>query len=343
MVDGTPVAELLERVIHDDWRDTHPFSPEMESCQKHLFDPSLSRAAKAESLREWLCSKANVCLFGRAAARLGKTSILILEERDLWKPDEYIEQLVREARLHWKREALSGGKHAFVFVAVSKSLAYARPDANLCKLATRLCELYLRRPVASNKVLRDELHLQLEPTAQGYIRWQAGVDNFAAPGDGRWWNDHRIPGGIGFVINSVGHMARTIVEQAIAINPELRKRVADLSREKLIGWALPFAMRTILTAQNESKNPGTCLSERTGERQFPGLPPDLQAYSEHQYLGWYHTDETVRAEFFQPSPERPAIEQKTLDFTYLHVRDEDDYKCMSLGEALLQALEVDFE
>jgi hypothetical protein len=34
------------------------------------------------------------------------------------------------------------------------------------------------------------------------------VDFFACAGDGRWWHDHRFPGGIAYTANSTGHMMR---------------------------------------------------------------------------------------------------------------------------------------
>jgi hypothetical protein len=245
MIENTAVAELLELVMHDRWRDDHPFSPDIVGCQSKLLNPALSRADKAKELLTWLSSTAYPCIFGRIAAKHGQTSVLVLEERDLLRSDREIENLLRDARLEWKRDALEGKKHALVLAAVSPQLANASPDENLCRLTARLCELYLRHGVVPNEILRDELHLRVRFGEPGIIRWQAGVDSFAAPGDQRWWQDHRIPGGICIVINSVGHMARSMIDKALDKDSSLRADIEKMTYEKLTRWALPFAMRTI--------------------------------------------------------------------------------------------------
>jgi len=53
----------------------------------------------------------------------------------------------------------------------------------------------------------EELFLE-NPNTGTYVRFEFSVDFFAAAGDGRWWHDHRIPGGVAFTANSVGHMRR---------------------------------------------------------------------------------------------------------------------------------------
>jgi hypothetical protein len=67
-------------------------------------------------------------MFGRMAAKKGMLSVLILEERDLLKTDREIGNLMADARSVWRDEARKGNKHALIVLAVSKDLAYAKPD-----------------------------------------------------------------------------------------------------------------------------------------------------------------------------------------------------------------------
>src|SRR5262249_42747389 len=46
------------------------------------------------------------------------------------------------------------------------------------------------------------------PDDRELFSFSIGIDFFASQGDGRWWQDHRVPGGIAFTANSVGHMGR---------------------------------------------------------------------------------------------------------------------------------------
>jgi hypothetical protein len=332
----------MDELVSDGWREDHPFSPEMAAFQEELFDPALTRARKAEMLTGWCASGHYPCMFGRIAAKKGMLSVLILEERDLLKSDEAIGSIIADARAVWQDDALHGTKHALVVLAVSRDLAYAKPDASLFNIGRRLCELYLRRPVSADCVFRDEVFLQIFDSGLRR-RWEVGVDNFAAQGDGRWWHHHRIPGGLGFSMNSVGHMVRTLVETAIRQSPLLRERTASLTREKLIQFALPQAMRTILAAQQHPLA-GTCLKPRSIvddeteiELQQSVAMKGVREWDVNGYEGWYHTDYTIRSEFFDADSRRPD-DRWQLDFSYLHAKTELDYMAMSLGQEILAIL-----
>jgi hypothetical protein len=60
-------------------------------------------------------------------------------------------------------------------------------------------------------------------------------------------------------------------------------------------------------------------------------------WDENTYEGWYHTDHSLRTEFFNPTSTRRA-EPWELDFRYLHARTELDYTAMSIGEEILGIL-----
>jgi hypothetical protein len=66
----------------------------------------------------------------------------------------------------------------------------------------------------------------------------------------------------------------------------------------------------------------------------------LVPYSADYYYGWYHTDHTVRAEFYHERTDHPDTSSELeLDFKYLHHSDDEDYLVMSLGEEVLTILE----
>jgi hypothetical protein len=343
-----PLEELIYELEPDPWRKDHPFSPEMNAFQTRLFDPTISRGDKAAIVTEWLASTHYPCLFGRKSAKAGSLSVVVLEERDLFKSDGNIRAILSDARTAWRTQALRGGQHALVLLAVSERLANARLDPTLLEINRRLCELYLEMPVQPDLVFRDELFLQIADDPGDRIRWEVGVDNFAAQGDGRWWHDHRIPGGIGFSMNSVGHMVRSMVENALAADSDLREQAAALTRDKLIQFALPMAMRTILFAQEKSRIPGTRLRKRNAaarssiddqELNRAAAMKGVTEWDETLYEGWYHTDHSVRTDFFDPEAERRSSPWN-LDFTYLHAESELDYKAMSLGERILAILKA---
>jgi hypothetical protein len=176
------------------------------------------------------------------------------------------------------------------------------------------------------------------------------VNYFSAQGDGKWWRDHRIPGGMAFSMNSVGHMARAKAEAMLAKDPGLAQACRDVPRERLTYWALPTAMKTI-GPRVEGSTRGTWLAERG---QFPEdrEPPtydqrhralgDLARFSENRYLGGYHTDETIPSPYFDPSITKlaEAILRDDLYFTYLHSPGDPDYTRMGVG-TLIQALEAE--
>jgi hypothetical protein len=354
---GRTIVELFPQLVPDPWRSENPFSPEVQECQKTLFDPRRSRADKVKALSLWLHDH-QPCLFARKAASDNSLSFCLLTEHDIAKGDDHLRDTIQLHRKVWKDEALSGQKHGFIILLVSEKLAYAEPNSVLKEIALRLCELYLSE-AAMDDILLDQLRLRVTDPQTGsrsLLKWDVGVNWFGAQGDGRWWHDHRIPGGVGLSMNSVGHMARTMVEQAILKNRELAERAKALQAEKLVRWALPTAMRTILTA-SRGERPGTCLAPR-GNAPLPSgvseedraniLGKALKDFNEDHYGGYYHTDYTLPSEYFDAQSSRPENWQP-LAFTYLHrqtdadyisagLGDQEDYLGMALEQAVLESL-----
>jgi hypothetical protein len=333
------INDMIGRLAPDPWRASNPFSEDIATCHAVLFDPHRTRREKSEALVCWLANS-QPCLFGRMEARQGRLAFCLLTENDLETSDQNIRQLIEEARTDWRRLGLDGKSHGFLIAVISPAIARARPGPDLRGLALKLCHLYLGEAV-SDIVLHDSLILDLDQAGMERRSWKVGVNFFSAQGDGRWWHDHRIPGGIVFSMNSVGHMARAKAESDIRKDAERAKRCDEVPREKLVYWALPTAMKTIGPPQEGSLR-GTWLAphgsfEQDREpptfEQRPRYFGDLARFSENRYKGRYHTDQTIPSPYFDENLWRSEDlpERDDLYFTYLHDLADVDYRSMGVG------------
>jgi hypothetical protein len=336
------VSDTMRKLEADPWRIDRPFSPDMATCHGTLFDPRKTRHQKADAMSDWL-AESQPCLFGRMEAKLRRLAFCILTENDLERSDQAIREQIQQSRTAWGRRALLGDSHGFLIVAVSPAIAFARPGPALRDLALTICNLYLGI-ARLDEILHDHLILGVRRSDCGsteWRRWPVGVNFFSSQGDGRWWHDHRIPGGMAFSMNSVGHMARAKVEREIGKDPGRARRAAEVPREKLVYWALPTAMKTIGPPQTGSIR-GTWLAPH-GSYQQDREPPtfeqrqryfdDLAQYSPNGYKGRYHTDHTVPSSYFDEgvwrSEDIPVRDD--LFFTYLHAPSDVDYLSMGVG------------
>lgn len=331
------VAELHE----DPWREANPFSEDMLQCHEVVLDPSRSRSEKAESLAKWLADF-QPCLFGRMEARRDRLAFCMLTDNDLEQSDQKIRRIIQRDRQDWRRTASAGDSHGFLIAAISQRISTARADSRLQKLASALCGLYLGAGDFDHIHL-DELLLKVTNDRE-WRRWKVGVNYFSAQADGRWWSDHRIPGGMVFSMNSVGHMARTQVERKLRAQPEIAAKLDDVVRDKLVYWALRKAMETISPFIAGSSR-GTWLTDRGTFPEDSDSPSfkkreqifgNLAHYSENRYKGLYHTDETIPTVYFDESRSRRehVVERDDLFFTYLHSVMDRDYEIMGIGQAL---------
>jgi len=191
-------------------------------------------------------------------------------------------------------------------------------------------------------VVFDRLFLKVSTEEPAYVVWSNGVNVFAAQGDRRWWRDHRIPGGVAFAMNAVGHMARTYVNAKTDVNAI----TPEEARARLMNWALPVAMRTI---QFASKSPvgrrGSWLLPKQGGDQGPPFCPksfsDVAGYDWRRYAGAFHTDHSIPSPFFRDVVDRPAeySDFTTMDFSYLHDTAEADYELIGLGDSADPAID----
>lgn len=327
------VSSLIQKLVPDLWRAKKGFSSEIEKAHQDLFDPRKSDEELSKILAAWL-QKHQPCLFGRmAAGPFDLLSFCILTEDDLMQSDKIIREKIQRFRLLWKQEAFQGLRSGFVILAVSQKIATAMPDQNLQALAFRICSLYLREEIEPDRIHHDRLTLEIPATGseqKAWYEWLVGANYFSSQGDMRWWHDHRIPGGLAFSMNSVGHMARNGALQNMLRTIHHEEADRRPIRGKLgidsLGAALKFAMLTINGAQDAVSGKATCL-RKLSDSEYGALrpacpiqhmPPALINADYTTYLGWYHTDASIPSDYFRPDVQRPAeISQKELDFRYL--------------------------
>jgi hypothetical protein len=318
------VAELYSRLRSDKWRTNAGFSPDIAAAHKEIFQSGTSPVAVVGA---WL-QKYQPCLFGRLAARSGLLGFSILLDSDLQRPDDWIRDKIQLDRAAWTRAGFEGRRSGFVLLCISERIANATPDTAMEQFALRIGSLYLLDDLSPDTVYYDEVFLEKPGPERTTWKWLAGVNVFASAGDRRWWHDHRIPAGLGFSTNSVGHMVKSgrlsqamnALDQALDDSSEPAvMRVVD-SLEK----ALEFAMRTIYLASDTVSGKATELLPMPDPSLLPvqecpvALPQFLKGFNYYEYSGWYHTDVTVPSDYFSPDIERPIeVERSSLDFSYL--------------------------
>ena len=334
----TTVAEYYTSLISDSWRIHQPFSPDIAAAHDQIFAAGAPTDVMARSINAWFI-KNQPCIFGRVAARFGLLTYCVLTEQDLLSSDEEIGAKIQSARIAWLRRAFEGKSSGFIILAISPRLAAAVPDEAVRGLSRRLGSLYLQTQVECDHVYLDEIFLEIPGNRRTTLRWSVGANYFSTQGDGRWWHDHRIPGGAAFSMNSVGHMVKSgkldkalgeFAEQ-LGIDPEGGDAAPLDSLEK----ALVLAMRTIDGAADTISGRATHLLPRSmGTPICPvELPVALREKDHCGYAAHYHTDYTVPSEYFRADIERPLeLTPHALDFTYLFDKAPDNFDHELMGE-----------
>jgi hypothetical protein len=337
------IADLVSRLTPDPWREENAFATDISAANAQILAAKDNTVEIARVLREWL-QKFQPCLFGRLAAKMDLLSFCILTEDDLLQDDEHVQKKIQEARSMWTREAFRGKKSGFVILATSDALINAEPNRTLQEFSARLCSLYLlEEDIKSNSIYCDEVFLEKPDAARTTWKWLAGVNVFATSADKRWWQDHRIPGGLAFSINSVGHMVKSgMLAQIMAeMNRLLGGETEEVVTAKVdsLEKALELAMRTIALASDTVSGKATELlqlpadtSSLTVSKCPVKLPSFLADKNYCEYQGKYHTDVTIPADYFDPSVAMPTtVETQRLDFTYLFHKDVDNPAFDTMG------------
>lgn len=294
---------LLDIRLHpkpDRLRKTKRFSADMQSTNAILLNPENTKSQKIKAYWAWL-AKNQPCVFGRLAATQKRVFICLLEENEVLgmpRGDDDLHDTIQDYRQLWKRYALDGLSSSFVLAVIGKSLVDETPGERLKEFCRRLLELYMDVPDIPDDTIvpqREYVFLKLAGESDGKILKFATLPNvFCIQGDGRWWQDHRCPGGVMITSNALGHdvysrNGRTPIDNA--------KKVE----------ALEQAMRTINNAYKEKPTkragglqhcPATSLVSK-GAETCPTLKRDLAEYSADHYEGYFHTDHLLPSAFFQ--------------------------------------------
>jgi hypothetical protein len=304
------IRDSLDQLNRDTWRDAHPFSDDIVEVHKVLFEPYASDYAKEQAIQGWLQKKGSQpCLFGRIAAAQKTLEYCFLEEADLRRSDQHVREKLHRSLLEWKRRGLdpawSHPAHGFMVCVVSEKVAFAAPDSNLLTFAQNIRDLWgliVEPDIKSgeNNFMRETLYLR-HPRDGTYVRFTFTVDYFAAQGDHRWWHDHRVPGGIAFTANSVGHMIcfREWYEE----------------KQKQTEWLASTAMLTIDSAADvPTYGAASRLESLVYQKPYhelvacPFLETDKRLAEKDwtRYSGWHHSDHNIRKEFFEAGYPDPA-------------------------------------
>jgi hypothetical protein len=325
------VAEMLldmkYRGAADRFRSRHPFSEDIESVHAILFNPRYSKRNKIRAYRQWLETN-QPCVFGRVAAKHKNVFICLLEEHEIVcmkRGDDDLRDTIQDYRQVWKRYALEGLTSSFLILLVSRSLVTKEPQNQLKDLCRRLLELYMEVDVADDTILPQREYVFLRRSREGgqpdLLKFSTLPNVFCAQGDGRWWQDHRTPGGVMITSNALGHFMYS------------RNKEAGLQEKDKL-WALENAMRTISNAYCDPANkrsgrlrhcPATHLVPRVQEEASPLRDSSIfSQFSPDHYQGYFHTDHLIPSVFFQPERDPKTLKHyDNLSLRYIFDSDGD--------------------
>ena len=241
---------------------------------------------------------------GRVAAKNKFVFICLLEEHEIIRMrrgDEDLRGTIQDYRQAWKRYALDGLSSSFVLVLISPALTERSPGEQLKEICRRLLELYMEVDRVDDDTIlpqREYVFLRIpESHPDPEILKFATLPNvFCTQADGRWWHDHRTPGGIMITSNALGHF--TYARLSTKILSE---------KDKLL--ALENAMRTISNAFPGSGKPRPRGIQHCPATSLVRISPSevsplretspFRAYSPDHYSGFFHTDHLIPSVFFR--------------------------------------------
>ena len=312
---------LLDNRLHqpaDAFRSRQAFSPDMEAVHAILFNSKYDRQAKIRAYRGWL-EKNQPCVFGKTAATNKNVYICLLEEHELLRMargDADVEETLQDHRQVWKRLALEGLASSFVILLTSKHLITKEPNTALKEICRRLLELYMQIQIPDDTYHTEREYVFFRRPDGTLLKFSTLPNIFCAQGDGRWWHDHRTPGGFMITSNALGHFVYA------------RTKKAQLDAAACSS-ALEQAMRTIANACKRPSDgkmkyahcPATSLVPRQ-----PGDPTPLRQTSEFasnspdHYAGYFNTDHLIPSVFFQKDRD-PKILARYDDLSFRYIFD----------------------
>jgi hypothetical protein len=320
---GRHLAEmLLELKLHgkvDRFRKNRGFSDDIQSAHAILFNADAPRLKKLKAYRTWL-QNSQPCVFGRVAAKNENIFICLLEEHEILRMkngDPDLRDTIQDARQSWKRHALDGRHSSFLILLLSPSLVTKEPNDQLKEVCRRLMELYMEIPHVADDTIETQREYVFLRGSSGLkdqlLKFSTLPNVFCAQGDGRWWYDHRTPGGIMITSNALGHFVLS------------RSPTRTMGPKEKV-TALENAMRTINNAFVPARKttalkhcPATRLLLRTATEATPvAEKSDLSRFFAAGYTGFFHTDHLIPSVFFHPERDHPDIQSyEGLDLNYI--------------------------
>lgn len=331
---------ILDYKLHgpsDQFRKRQGFSEDIEATQAVLFNPRYDKRRKIKAFRQWLEIN-QPCVFGRVAAKNKNVFVCLLEEHEVLRMrrgDEDLRDTIQDYRQAWKRHALEGLSSSFLILLVSRSLVTKEPNVQLKQICRRLMELYMEiEPIKDDtyRTQQEYLFLRLphqdEPST--ILSFSTLPNIFCSQGDGRWWHDHRTPGGVLITSNALGHFAYS------------RKKSSNLeTKDKL--KHLENAMRTINNAYRGRPNqkaklkhcPATYLiPNKEGEVSPLWETSGFRDYSADHYEGYFHTDHLIPSVYFKKDRDPKKLklyDNLTLRYIYDPEVDPEEHAELMTG------------
>lgn len=319
------LAEMLLDVKfrgpEDRFRKKHPFSEDIEATQAILFNPRYDKRRKISVYRRWLETN-QPCVFGRVAAKNKNVFICLLEEHEILRMkngDADLRDTIQDHRQVWKRYALEGLSSSFLILLLSRSLVNKEPGDRLKEICRRLLELYMELDRIDDDTFRTQreyLFLRKAGAADSKLLKFSTLPNiFCSQADGRWWHDHRTPGGVMVTSNALGHFIHSRTGTTTSLQ----------EKEKIL--ALEHAMRTINNAYRGPARGGLkhcpatfLLPIKAGETSPLREGSDFRKYSADHYQGYFHADHLIPSVFF--TKERDPKQLKLYDnLTFRYIFD----------------------
>jgi hypothetical protein len=296
--------QLAELLLHsrfhgpaDRFRSKRAFSEDIEAVHAILWNPAYKRQQKIAAHRAWL-ERYQPCVFGKIAATNKNVFICLIEEDEILRMkrgDADVADTLQDHRQVWKRLALEGRSSSFVILLTSKTLVTRQPDDALKEICRRLMELYMQLQVSDDTFHTEREYVFLRRPDNTLLKFSTLPNVFCAQGDGRWWHDHRTPGGIMISSNALGHFTYA------------RTKKAQLDAATC-ATALENAMRTISNARKDPSNgktkflhcPATFLLPRQDTDPTALRPTsEFSGNSTDHYAGYFHTDHLIPSVFFR--------------------------------------------
>ena len=261
----------------------HSFGADIDEAHHVLLSDCASDEEKRATLAKWIAAR-SPCLFGRMGAKGSKgltLTVAWLAQEDIEKGDKHLQDKIQIARREWKDKAATGCTSAFVIVFNDKRLANAVPNAKFLHVMQRLGGLYLveHRPLLTDVIYTEAIPLNDDGR---WFLFKGGVNVFYPSAHRTLNHDRRVPGWLGFSINSPGHLANSLAMR------DLRPSFCDAVDETLNLALLSIGRGGIGDAEQEScswhnmddKSAGRCPVRN-------GLADNV---SLTRYSAVYHTD-----------------------------------------------------